>query len=267
MKLSYLYIAFLASAFFSCEETVDWEFQPEENGQLVVEAIITNEEKVQEVKLSLSFNALNEIPPSVSGASVTLRTGTQMYLFAEALDQNGTYRSEQAFGVEFDKTYQLIILWEEQTYQAESQMVPVKAIPPISFNTVGQDSLTIDEVAPLYAADEQAMYELDINWTHITAGDVNRAKLFYYTLSTVDINGLIQPPKDEVVFPKGSIIIEKKYSLNDEFAAYIRTFLMETDWQGGVFDENASSLASNISNGALGFFAVAAVVRDTLIAE
>ena len=261
------YFLFLSMLLLSCEEAVDWEFQSGDNGQLVVEAIITNEFKVQTVRLSRSYNELNGPVPPVSGAYVGLREGAQTFPFSEISDQPGTYHSDQAFATELNKTYQLIILWEDQTYQAESEMVEVKPIPPIELDTIGQDSFIIDEVAPLYATDEQAMYELDIDWTHLIPGENNQAKLFFYTLSTVDVNGLIQPPREKVKFPKGSIIIEKKYALNDEFADYIRTFLMETDWQGGVYDENSSSLPTNISNDALGFFTVAAVVSDTLVAE
>ena len=42
---------------------------------------------------------------------------------------------------------------------------------------------------------------------------------------------------------------------------------METEWQGGVYDENSASLPTNISNGGLGFFGVSAVLSDTLLAE
>ena len=132
----------------------------------------------------------------------------------------------------------------------------------------GTDSLVVvDEVAPLYAPDEQAVYEINIDWSHLTSEEPNHAKLFFYTFSTVDVNELFKPPQENVPFPKGSIVIETKYSLNDEFAAFYRALAMETEWQGGVYDENSSSLPTNISNGAHGFFGVSAVLSDTLVAE
>ena len=131
----------------------------------------------------------------------------------------------------------------------------------------GIDSFSIKEVGPLYSLDEQAMYQVDIDWNHIIPSDTSRARQFFYTLGTVDANGLFRPFKEKVIFPKGSIIIRKKFALNADFAAYIRTLLMETEWQGGIYDENSSSLPTNVSNGGLGFFGVCSVLGDTLVAE
>lgn len=268
----YRYQPYFVGLFFlfgllSCEEAVDWEFQPDENDFLVIESIITDELKFQEVKLSLPFADLNDLPIPVSGAEVVLNDGQQDILFLEANNQPGRYLSEQAFAAKMQNNYRLEIGWEGQTLHAENQMVEILPFGPIKYKTVGTDSLSIEEVAPLYALNEQAMYEVDIDWTHLIPSNTSQAKQFFYTLSTVDVNELFRPPKEVVVFPKGSIIIEKKYALNPEFAAYIRSFLMETEWQGGIYDENSSSLPTNISNGGVGFFAVAAVLTDTLIAE
>ncbi len=53
MNRIYLYIGVLPLLLgaLACEEAVEWEFQPNDNNQLVVESIITNELKFQEVKL------------------------------------------------------------------------------------------------------------------------------------------------------------------------------------------------------------------------
>ena len=51
------------------------------------------------------------------------------------------------------------------------------------------------------------------------------------------------------------------------FAAYLRALLMETEWQGGAFDEASANLPTNITNGGLGYFAVCGVLADTLVAE
>ena len=47
----------------------------------------------------------------------------------------------------------------------------------------------------------------------------------------------------------------------------VRALLMEAEWQGGVLDEASGSLPTNISSGGLGFFAVCAVLSDTLVAQ
>lgn len=253
---------------FGCEEQTDWTFHPQENGALVVEALITDEFKTQELRLSLSYSELNGEPEPASGASVNVSDGQSIFQFTEDPGDPGKYTSQQAFAAQTGKTYTMEIQWNGQFYQAENEMVAVLPFNKITFSAYGQtDSLTLGEVAPLYSPDEQAMYEINIDWSHLSGTEPNRAKLFFYTFSTVDVNELFKPPKETVAFPKGSIVIEKKHSLNDEFAAFYRALAMETDWQGGVYDENSASLPTNVSNGGLGFFGVSAVLSDTLVAE
>ena len=253
---------------FGCEEQVDWQFQPQENGALVVDAIITNEFKMQEVRLSLSYSGLNGQPEPVSDAEISISDGQNIFQFMEAPGDAGKYFSEEPFATQLGKIYTLDILWNSQEYSAENEMIAVFPFNTITFASYGEtDSLTVNEVAPLYSPDEQAMYEINIDWSHISNVEPNRAKLFFYTFSTIDVNELFKPSKETVAFPKGSIVIEKKYSLNEDFAAFYRALAMETDWQGGVYDENSASLPTNVSNGGVGFFGVSAVLVDTLIAE
>lgn len=251
-----------------CEEKTDWDFHPEENGALVVEAILTNEIKNQEVILSLSYDTPNGEPIPVADAQVLVRGDGVIYNFQTASIQPGKYISELPFATQLGIPYTLEILWNGSNYLAENEMIEVIPFAPLTFKPFGQtDSVQIREVAPLYSPNEQAMYEVDIDWRHITGSDSSRAKLFFYTFNTIDVNELFRPEQENVPFPKGSIVIEKKYSLNPEFAAYFRALLMENEWQGGVFDEASASLPTNLNNGALGFFGVSAVLCDTLIAE
>ncbi|HMQ46737.1 MAG TPA: DUF4249 family protein [Saprospiraceae bacterium] len=267
MKTTSPYLIILLLLVASCQKVVDWDFQTQDNAQLVVEAILTDELIHQHIQLSLSFSEWNGTAPTVSGAEVSVSDGQQSFPFVESSTEAGIYRSEQPFAVQQNTRYQLSIQWNGQTYTAQSEAVGIFPIPPIQFQSVGTDSLTIKEAAPPYSFFEQAMYQIDIDWTHLVPADASRARQFFYTLSTVDANELIRPTQESVVFPKGSILVETKYALNPEFAAYIRALLLETAWQGGVFDENSSSLPSNILPDGLGFFAVCATHRDTLVAE
>lgn len=252
----------------SCEEKTDWEIKADENGALVVEAIITDEFKTQEIILSLSYDDLNGDPVFVTGAEVSLTDGLETFLFEADLTQPGRYLSEQVFSAQLNVPYTLEIEWNGETYTAVNEMIEVYPFNIMTFRAANRtELLTIGEVAPIYSPFEQAMYEVNIDWSHLVASDTAQAKLFFYSFNTIDVNELFRPPKEVVVFPKGSIVIEKKHSLNPEFAAYFRALLMETEWQGGIFDEASASLPSNISNGGLGFFGVSAVLSDTLVAE
>ena len=153
-------------------------------------------------------------------------------------------------------------------YEASSQLSFVAPIGAISFERkLGGDSLKIKQVGDIYHPLEQAMYEIFVDWQPRNPITPRGARLFYYTFSTIDGSQIFRPTPDEVFFPTGSRIIVNKYGLDPGFAEFIRTLVMETQWQGGVFDEASSSLESNISNGGLGYFGVCAVLSDTLIAR
>ena len=43
--------------------------------------------------------------------------------------------------------------------------------------------------------------------------------------------------------------------------------LSETDWRGGVFDVLPGNARTNLSEGALGYFTAAEVIRDTVVVQ
>ncbi len=263
------FIGILGLLFWSCEEATDWEFQPGENGRLVVESILTDELQRQEVFLSLSYDDLNGTAPSVSGANVQLSDGQNSIDLVEDSNRPGLYLSPIAFAAQKEVDYQLTIDWEGQTYQASSAMVPV--LPPsqgFTFRQVGEtDSMTINQVPPFYMLNEQAMYAVEIDWSHLTNIAPTLAQTFYYTFRTIDVSELFRPEAENLIFPRGSIFRVKKHGLNEEFAAYYRALAIEKEWQGGFYNEVSDNLPTNISNGGLGFFGVCAVWKDSLIVQ
>ena len=252
----------------ACEEATDWQLQPGNNGQLVVEAIITDELKNQEIRLSQSYNDLNGLPIPITDATLVLNSLTERFEWQADSTDLGLYHSSTAFFAKKGVQYTLTIDWQDQTYTATAEMGRVFPFGPINFrNVIDRDSLEIIDVGPIYDPIEQAFYEIDIDWSHLIPSDSSHAKLFFYTFNTIDVSEIIRPSKERVLFPIGSIVHEKKYGLHDDFAAYLRTFVMETEWQGSAFDEASSSLPTNISNGGLGFFAVCPVLTETIIAK
>ncbi len=253
----------------SCEEATDWDLKTGENGQLVVEAIMTNEAKRQEVLLSLSYDDLNGQPIAVTDAIIWLTNGQGTFPFPADPDQPGRYLSILPGAVQTNTNYQLHMEWNGEVYSAESKMGQVFPFAALDFLPAGQgDGLKLrKEPFPLYSIHQQAMYIIDIDWSHLSSEEPNRARQIHYTFKTIDVNELFRPEQEEVIFPKGSKVIVKKYGLNDDFAKYLRALVMETEWQGGVFDEASASLPTNVSNGGLGFFSVCPVLSDTLVAE
>ncbi len=254
----------------SCEEARNWQLQAGENGALVVEGILTNEIRRQEIRLSLSYDGLGDVPPPVADAAVQVKVRNQSYPFARIPSQDGLYRSLIPFQVFPNLTYTLDIEWEGQTYQASSELSSVAPLPAIEFTplTQNRDSLILATFAPIYNGNQQAMYEVNVDWSHLSDVGLTKARMLYYTFSSFDAGALSPSVRDTVVFPTGSIVIAKKFGLNDDFANYLRALVIETDWNGGLLFYSApASLPTNISNGGLGFFSACAVVSDTIIAE
>lgn len=259
---------FMILLFSTCELSTDWELLPDEEQKLVVEAILTNENKIQEIRLSKSFPELNGTPPKMENATVTVRANGVVYKFDEDNIDNGLYKSQRTFGAVQNVDYELMIDLGGKIYRATSQLSNVVAIPDIYFDTLANsEELVLADFVPLYNPNQQAMYEIDIDWTHLNQKGEQRAKTFFYTFSSVHLSALSRPQREKLSFPKSSRIIVKKYGLNDDFAAYLRAKAIETEWNGTFFYSTAENLPTNISNDALGFYSTCSVLLDTLIAE
>lgn len=269
-SIKYSWILGLCLVFFlaACEEATDWSLDSGENGKLVVEGILTDEFRLQNIRLSLSSDTLNGRVLGVGNASVEVEVNGEIIAFAADSSTPGLYTSEIPFAVLDNLTYRLQVIWQDELYTAASELSTVAPMPAIGFLPYANtDSLRFDDFAPLYNANQQAMYEMNVDWSHLTNDEDAEAKLLFFTFNTIDISALIRPVQDTVRFPQGSTVIARKYGLNDDFAAYMRSLAIETYWRGGIFYGAAASLPTNISNDALGFFSTCAVLTDTLIAE
>lgn len=270
--LSTGYLAALAVVFLglftSCEEERDWIFQEQTWPGIVVNALITDEFKQQEVQLSRPVSRPGMPPPPVTGATVWIGYDTTKILFEEVDTLPGLYRVPYPGGASLGVVYRLNILIHDTLYHAIAYMVPVLGANPPLFDFHADTGLyTLNWNNPKYSPNEEAMYVAEIDWSHVSGYEnaaVNRARLTFYTLSTIDVNYLILPKeKEKVWFPAGATVTVKKYSLNPEHGAWVRALLAETEWQGSLFEDSRGNLPGNISNGGLGFFGVSAVITAT----
>ncbi|MEM7103310.1 MAG: DUF4249 family protein [Bacteroidota bacterium] len=254
--------------FMSCEEEVDWELATGGNEKLVVEAILTDELRFQEVKLSQSYDQLNGEPPAVTDAIVTLSIPGASVNFIHNDTFPGIYRSEIPFPIVDNLDYELTVEWQSEIYTSTSNLSNVYPIPQVTYRQFGNSDnlLVLNEFVPLYHPNQQAMYEVDIIWSHLTGNAADVAKTYFYTFNNVDISQLVRPDRADLPFPRGSIIVVRKFGLNDDFAEYLQALVIETDWTASLFYSNPSSLPTNISNDGLGFFSTCAVLTEILIA-
>lgn len=248
---------------FACETEYSWELESIPNNSIVVDAIITNENIAQCIKISLPADSLNAPQLNVSGAIVSVSDGTTIYIFEESPNNAGAYYSH-SFQAVVNKTYTLEISFRNKTYTASAKMAPL----------FSNDKYSIDTYNELFRynqlkTNEPLMIEVVYDWSAVPEfcfiKNACMAKEFFYILNNVDVNKEIGPNKEVITFPKGTKIYRKKYSLTDEHQAFLRSLLMETEWKGGLFDVQPGNAISNISNGGLGFFAVCTVSTDSLL--
>lgn len=266
MRTSYL-LPILLFVSAACEQLTEWELNPEGNGQLVVEAILTDESKIQEIKLSQSYDTLNTNPPSITDAVITLEANGSFIAFLPDSDEPGSYKSEVALNLIENLNYNLSIGWQDQDFSATSRLSVVAPIPELFFseNETG-DSLQLLQL-PIFNSNQQAMYDILVDWSHLDNNPESKIKVRFYTFETIEPSQIFGSARSPLFFPRGSIIIIKKFGLNDDFAAYLRAVASETDWNGGLLYNEPYNLPSNIKENGLGFFSTCAVLTDTLIAE
>lgn len=110
----------------SCVESVELEEQ-DTPSLLVIEASLTDEMKIQQVRLTRSFGFEADSVPPETRAQVTVETDIgETYNFGHTGD--GTYSSDREFAVVPERTYELVIATPDGTvYRSTSEKLPGEA--------------------------------------------------------------------------------------------------------------------------------------------
>jgi hypothetical protein len=265
----YLLISLL---FVSCEEQTDWNLLPANNDFIVVDGIITNEFKVQTITLTKPVADPNAKPEAVSGAVVLVSANQLTYTFIEDSIRPGIYRSVNPFLGLKNRTYSLLITKGTNVYSSKSELTPAVANFNFPEYEKNDTEYRFTKVPAPYFPTLPAMYEVLLDWS-AAPGYINKnpdsckAKLYYYTLPTIDVSEVFAPGMEKVSFPSGTSITVRRYSLTDEHAAFLRALLLETTWQGGYFNTAPANIPTNLSEGAVGFFGACGVAEKKEIAE
>ncbi len=267
----FLFLNFVMFTFLSCEERTEWDFGANIKKYVVVEGMITNELKQHRISVCESQIELNAPRVAISNAQVHVLEGNKIREFEENPLGSGIYLSVDTFAGVINKPYVLLIEINQKLYSASAHMIPVTPMVPLTYSLDSVSNLyTVKNVASNFDLNESAMYEIQIDRSHSPVFDEfpeNEAHslLYYYTLQTLDVNEIFAPKKEPVYFPAGTQIVERKYSLAPQYAEFIRSLLSETEWRGGFFDVAHDNVRTNLSDGALGFFAACSVVSDTMV--
>lgn len=122
-----IYSVFVLIMFFSsaCIEEIDFKTEDFES-VLVIDATITNENKIQEIILSRSFAFEEEGPAPEENATITIKTNQEEIVFSET--EPGKYLSRNAFAAQANIDYQLKIT----TNNGKSYSSSIMQMPQVS---------------------------------------------------------------------------------------------------------------------------------------
>jgi hypothetical protein len=271
INISAIALLFLPLLFLSCEERTDWDLDTNVPKVIVVEGVLTNERKAHEVSISRPMTDPNGIPQPISGAFVVIYVGDQSdNVRANRLRevQPGRYLTDSTVRAVYGKLYRLYILYQGQQYYGDSYMVPVDPLEPLRYHKVPGEEYWYE--LNFRETNRPSMVELYLNWGHLPGFrnlpiEETRAKIIYYTVKSIDVNKIFKPAKERVPFPVGTRIYRRQYSMNPWQEDFVRTLMAGTEWRGGLFDVQPGNVRTNLSEGAVGYFAVSQVASDSTI--
>lgn len=254
-----IWLTVLLGIIFACEERTDIGIDPENTNLIAVEGVVTNENIKHSVRLTLPYQKQNGTGTPVTGATVSISDETTTVILVPG--DSGRYFTPQMRFVSGQR-YTLTILHNGKQFTAQDSAVSVESLTALSYSTADSGYRF-----NFFDTGTQPHYiNYDVNWTNTPscAGTTCKAKLVYYDLKTVDANELFKPEQTDFVFPSQSTIIRRKFSVSEQYRSYLRSMLSETQWRGSFFDVQRDNAPTNLSEGAIGFFAVSTVVSDTL---
>lgn len=242
----------------SCEEEITTPGTEDFRPVIVVDGTMTNELKVQSVKLTMSTRINDEDgPPPVSGAVVSISEGQDTFTMIEETVGSGIYKTKVEMAGVVGRTYLLTVIYQGQTYTAADQMMTPSPADTLTYAEVGNGFF--EWTVPNNNSQEPGTtYEWLVTIEHQN-GDVDQVVFYNFTgLETSALFALNQISKT-FRFRAGAKITQRKLSLSPEFYAFLKAVYTETAWKGDLYDVTPASVPSNMSNGGQGFFRVCAV--------
>ncbi|MBI5217299.1 MAG: DUF4249 family protein [Bacteroidia bacterium] len=269
------YLLFILTAFFilACEKRIDWQLPDGNNNYIVVDGTITDEQKIQTIKITRPVTRLNDKPEPITGAVVKVSVEDSVFVFTETPVNSGIYKSNNVFLAVLGKTYTLYIYYDKKEYTALASMVSTSRFKTLKYAKNKNDELYhIEYIAGPYNSSKSSMWEVLLDWSYVHGyetinPDSCKATLYSYTLPTLDVSEIFSPDIQRISFPAGTIITERRYSLTPEHTEFFRALLCETNWRGGLFDSSPANVPTNLSKGAIGFFGVCEVIEISITVE
>lgn len=245
--------------FFGCEDVVDIDV-PSTEPKLVIDAsfnVYTTESPVRTdgfVKLSLTTNYFDTEDNPVTTADVfivDLSSGT-VYPFSSNGNAGYYQASSNNFTPEFNKTYQLNVVYNSNTYIAETTLTPSVAIDNVE---QGDATLFDEDDTELIVSftdnanrDDFYLFDLDFGEFLTTSDEFFQGETFKFSYFYDDLSS-------------GKEVVIKLNGVDEQFYNYMDLILAQSgESSGGPFQTTPATIRGNIINTtneddyALGYF-------------
>lgn len=252
----------------ACEKQTDITPAGAPPDLVVVDGMVTNEQKSHCVKLTRTMGRPDAIPTPVTGAVVMVYDADSTWFFTELPAASGCYWSPVTMWPVVGKTYSLLVNTAGKSLTAKAVLSRPLEFLRLRYAATNDGLYKISFVANPFNPNRPAMYKIVLDWSFLPAyreanPDDCRKEVYYYSLPTLDVSEILAPAAEEIRFPAGTRVVQTRFSLSDEQAAFYRALLLNTTWNGGLFNSAPASLPTNLSEGGAGFFGACGVTVKT----
>jgi len=159
-RLNYIFLIAVIVFLNSCTEKIDFELNNEEFKRIVVEGLITDQEKRHLVKLSFTSSYYEDQEPEmVMGADVSISDGSSTWPLTEDPVGSGYYYTEEGVSGTVGQDHTLTIEYGGESFTATDFMNPVAELQMIEIEKKEED---LDP--------EEDPYYVILAWTQETPG-------------------------------------------------------------------------------------------------
>lgn len=260
MNKYYIYFSLLAVAIFnSCTKEIVLELESSDP-KLVVESILTDNIEPYTVKLSQSTPYFENNENFVTNAFVMIsddlgNIDTLQYV------ANGIYSTITNRQGMVGTTYTLTVIWQGNTYTA-TETIPLK----VNLDTIlydYQEESTFNEEGYITALNAQDTpdYPNQYRFTFYRNDTLMTDPFKYFVVDDQFSDGNYISAFTPYVYQSGDSCRIEIMCITEPYYQFLLSLSTQVQATGGPFDPIPSNPPSNISNGALGFFA--AVTRSS----
>lgn len=261
----------------ACEKTVTLDLK-QTPSRVVIEGMLTDDVAYQYVKVSRTADFYSSAQsPRIADATVQVQDDAgHLYNFVHNprshADSAGYYLPETPFAGEVGRTYTLTVVVEGVSYTATDKLLRIVNIDKLE--------VKVDDDEKADPKDEGRFYQLLLfvkepqdtrdyyMFKCIRNGKVeyaNNTDIYYADDELVgeDIDGIPLP----VYYAQGDEAGVEVYSLSRDAFVFYRDLQKLLNNDGGLFGTPPADPRTNLSNGALGFFQVSALVKGSMKVE